>query len=126
MKISNLFLSLVIVTIVWSCQQKEANPNLNQFIVDKWWCARPGTGTIAAQFFNSNGNWEQGSKGGKFNDSGQWKYSNQGKKIVISSVLDYTKKAKSGWEYSIENVSEGNLSMNWSSFGVKMDLEICK
>ncbi len=119
-------LTLFIFIILFSCKKGENTPNPTNFIIDKWWCSKPGTNTIASQFFNKNGNWEQGSKGGKFNDSGKWSLSADKKKIVISSVLDYNKKAKSGWEYSIETASETNLLMNWTSFGVKMDLEVCK
>jgi hypothetical protein len=123
MKISQ---ALFLFIILFSCKKEESSPNPSQFIVEKWWCAKPGTSTIASQLFNKNGTWEQGSKGGKFNDSGKWALSADNKKIVISSITDYNKKAKSGWEYSIESVSETNLLMNWTGLGVKMDLEVCK
>jgi hypothetical protein len=66
------------------------------------------------------------TKGGRFNDTGKWTLSANKKKIVISSVLDYNKKSKTGWEYDVETFSETNLKMNWSAFGVIMDLEVCK
>jgi hypothetical protein len=109
-----------------SCSKSETAPDPTANITDKWWCAKAGTGTISSQYFKADGSWEQGSKGGKFNDTGKWALSSDKKKIVISSILDYNKKAKSGWEYEIMSSSTTNLMMNWSAFGVKMDLEVCK
>lgn len=103
-----------------------AIPDPTAMIIDKWWCAKAGTGTIASQYFKADGTWEQGSKGGKFNDTGKWALSADKTKIVLSSVLDYNKKSKTGWEYDITSASATNLLMNWSAFNVKMDLEVCK
>lgn len=109
-----------------SCSKEAASPDPTSQITNKWWCAKAGTGTISSQFFKADGTWEQGSKGGRFNDTGKWSLSSNKKKIVISTVLDYNKKSKTGWEYDIETFSETNLKMNWSAFGVIMDLEVCK
>jgi hypothetical protein len=119
-----LFLGFVILFPACSTTEPAADPTSQ--ITNKWWCAKAGTGTISSQYFKADGTWEQGSKGGRFNDTGKWALSANKKKIVISSVLDNNKKSKTGWEYDIETFSETNLKMNWSAFGVIMDLEVCK
>ncbi len=119
-----LFLGLVV--LFSACSKTEAAADPTSQITNKWWCSKAGTGTISSQYFKADGTWEQGSKGGRFNDTGKWALSDNKKKIVISSVLDYNKKSKTGWEYEIETFSETNLKMNWSAFGVIMDLEVCK
>jgi hypothetical protein len=119
-----LFLCFVILFPACSTTDPAADPTAQ--ITNKWWCAKAGTGTISSQYFKADGTWEQGSKGGRFNDTGKWALSNNKKKIVISSVLDNNKKSKTGWEYDIETFSDTNLKMNWSAFGVIMDLEVCK
>jgi hypothetical protein len=122
-------LVLLLLLTLYACSKEESTsttPDPTAAIVDKWWCAKAGTGTISSQYFKADGTWEQGSKGGKFNDTGKWALSSDKKKIVLSSVLDYNKKAKSGWEYDITSSTATNLLMNWSAFGVKMDLEVCK
>lgn len=126
MKAKYLIVNLILIVQLFSCKKEEKTPISSQLLENKWWCAKPGTSTIASQFFNSNGNWEQGSKGGKFNDTGKWAFSADNKKIILSSIIDYNKKAKTGWEYSIETVSETNLILNWTGLGVKMDMEQCK
>ncbi|GAB2645409.1 hypothetical protein GCM10027035_44380 [Emticicia sediminis] len=126
--IKRLFV-LVFLIGLSACSKEDsttATPDPTAMIIDKWWCAKAGTGTIASQYFKADGTWEQGSKGGKFNDTGKWALSADKKKIVLSSVLDYNKKSKSAWEYDITSASTTNLLMNWSAFGVKMDLEVCK
>jgi hypothetical protein len=117
---------IVLLTTLSACSKSETTPDPTSMIVDKWWCSKAGTSTIASQYFKSDGTWEQGSKGGKFNDTGKWALSSDKKKIVISSVLDSNKKSKSGWDYEITSSSATNLLMNWSAFSVKMDLEVCK
>lgn len=119
-----LFLGFVILFPACSTTDPAADPTAQ--ITNKWWCAKAGTGTISSQYFKADGTWEQGSKGGRSNDTGKWALSNNKKKIVISSVLDNNKKSKTGWEYDIETFSDTNLKMNWSAFGVLMDLEVCK
>jgi hypothetical protein len=119
-----LFLGFAILFPACSTTEPAADPTSQ--ITNKWWCAKAGTGTISSQFFKSDGTWEQGSKGGRFNDTGKWALSANKKKIVISNVLDYNKKSKTGWEYDVETFSETSLKMNWSAFGVIMDLEVCK
>jgi len=117
---------LVLLLLNLACTKEDTSPDPTAQITDKWWCAKAGTGTISSQFFKADGTWEQGSKGGRFNDNGKWALSANKKKIVISGVLDYNKKSKTGWEYYIDTFSETNLKMNWSAFGVLMDLEVCK
>ncbi|OYU66682.1 MAG: hypothetical protein CFE22_07660 [Cytophagaceae bacterium BCCC1] len=119
-----LFLGCVILFPACSTTEPAADPTSQ--ITNKWWCAKAGTGTISSQYFKADGTWEQGSKGGRFNDTGKWALSANKKKIVISNVLDYNKKSKTGWEYDVETFSETSLKMNWSAFGVIMDLEVCK
>ncbi len=120
----------VILLPLFSCSKSESSettiPDPTTAIIDKWWCAKAGTGTISSQYFKADGTWEQGSKGGKFNDTGKWALSSNKQKVILSSVLDYQKKSKSGWEYDISSASSTSLLMNWSAFGVKMDLEVCK
>ncbi|WP_064197640.1 MULTISPECIES: hypothetical protein [Emticicia] len=126
--IHKLFILVLFVSLN-ACSKEgstTAIPDPTAMIIDKWWCAKAGTGTIASQYFKADGTWEQGSKGGKFNDTGKWVLSADKTKIVLSSVLDYNKKSKTGWEYTITSASATNLLMNWSAFGVKMDLEVCK
>jgi len=118
--------STILILSLSGCGKEESTPDPSSQIADKWWCAKTGTGSIASQYFKSDGTWEQGSKGGKFNDTGKWAFSSNKKKIVISNVLDYNKKSKTGWEYDIESYTDASLKMNWSAFNVKMDLEICK
>ncbi|MCP9756629.1 hypothetical protein EGI26_15800 [Lacihabitans sp. CCS-44] len=125
MKIKGSLFVILILLLNFSCSKEASNPDPTSQITDKWWCAKAGTGTISSQYFKADGTWEQGSKGGRFNDSGKWALSSNKKKIVISSVLDYNKKSKTGWEYDIETFSETSLKMNWSAFGVIMDLEVC-
>jgi hypothetical protein len=128
MKIIQKLFTLVIFITLSACSKEDSTttPDPTATIVDKWWCAKTGTGTISSQYFKSDGAWEQGSKGGKFNDTGKWALSADKKKIVLSSVLDYNKKSKSGWEYDIVSTTSTSLNMNWSTFSVKMDLEVCK
>jgi hypothetical protein len=114
------------VILFSACSTTDPAADSTSFITDKWWCAKAGTGTISSQYFKADGTWEQGSKGGRFNDTGKWTMSANKKKIVISGVMDYNKKSKTGWEYDIDTFSETNLKMNWSAFGVLMDLEVCK
>lgn len=126
--IQKLFVFVLFISLN-ACSKEESistTPDPTTMIIDKWWCAKAGTGTIASQYFKADGTWEQGSKGGKFNDTGKWALSTDKTKIIISSVFDYNKKSKSGWEYEITSVSATNLLMNWSTFNIKMDLEICK
>jgi hypothetical protein len=126
--IQRLFVLALFVSLN-ACSEEDSTtttPDPTAMIIDKWWCAKAGTGTIASQYFKADGTWEQGSKGGKFNDTGKWALSSDKKKIVLSSVLDYNKKPKTGWEYAIITASASNLLMNWSAFSIKMDLEICK
>ena len=128
MKITKKLFTLIIFITLGACSKDDSTstPDPTASIVDKWWCAKAGIGTISSQYFKSDGTWEQGSKGGKFNDSGKWAISANKKKIVISSVFDYNKKSKSGWEYEIVTATSASLNMNWSTFSVKMDLEVCK
>ncbi len=126
MKIKGSFFVILILLLNFSCSKEASSPDPTSQITNKWWCAKVGTGTISSQYFKTDGTWEQGSKGGRFNDTGKWALSSNKKKIVISNVLDYNKKSKTGWEYEIETFSETNLKMNWSAFGVIMDLEVCK
>ena len=119
-----LFLSCIL--LFSACSKTEPTADPTSQIVNKWWCAKAGAGTISSQFFKADGTWEQGSKGGRFNDTGKWALSANKKKIAISNVLDYNKKSKAGWEYDMETFSETSLKMNWSAFGVVMDLEVCK
>lgn len=126
--IQRLFILVLFVSLN-ACSKEDSTtttPDPTAMIIDKWWCAKAGTGTIASQYFKTDGTWEQGSKGGKFNDTGKWALSSDKKKIVLSSVLDYNKKSKTGWEYEITSATASNLLMNWSAFNVKMDLEVCK
>ena len=126
--IQRLFVLIFLISLI-ACSKEDSTstiPDPTAMIIDKWWCAKAGTGTIASQYFKADGTWEQGSKGGKFNDTGKWALSADKKKIVLSSVIDYNKKSKTGWEYDITLASATNLLMNWSAFGVKMDLEVCK
>ena len=116
----------ILLLLNLSCAKEDASPDPTAQITNKWWCAKAGTGTISSQYFKADGTWEQGSKGGRFNDTGKWALSANKKKIVISTVLDYNKKSKTGWEYDIETFSETNLKLNWNAFGVIMDLEMCK
>lgn len=124
MKIKKSVYILVLLFLNFACTSEDTSPDPTSQITNEWWCAKAGT--ISSQYFKADGTWEQGSKGGRFNDTGKWALSANKKKIVISSVLDYNKKSKTGWEYDIETFSETNLKMNWSAFGVIMDLEVCK
>jgi hypothetical protein len=126
MRTNFILILLVCSALLNSCKNEDTSPDPTSQITNKWWCAKAGTGTISSQYFKTDGTWEQGSKGGRFNDTGMWALSANKKKIVISNVLDYNKKSKSGWEYDIETFSDANLKMNWSAFGVIMDLEVCK
>lgn len=126
MRTNFILILLVCSALLNSCTNEDTSPDPTSQITNKWWCAKAGTGTISSQYFKADGTWEQGSKGGRFNDTGKWALSANKKKIVISSVLDYNKKSKTGWEYDIETFSETSLKMNWSAFGVIMDLEVCK
>lgn len=129
MKTIHRLFVLVLCVSLNACSKEDSTtaiPNPTAMIIDKWWCAKAGTGTIASQYFKADGTWEQGSKGGKFNDTGKWALSSDKKKIVLSSIVDYNKKSKTGWEYDIILATASNLLMNWSAFGVKMDLEVCK
>ncbi|HAK75663.1 MAG TPA: hypothetical protein DCR35_10340 [Runella sp.] len=122
-----LFFGGMWVCLACSQPQSATEPDPTSVIVDKWWCAKAGASTtVSAQYFRADGTWEQGAKGGKFNDTGKWALSSDKKKIVLSQVVDYTKKSKTGWEYIISSFSETNLKMEWSSFNVTMDLEPCK
>jgi hypothetical protein len=128
MQKSLIFLTLTCVLLLLSCAKDESTNTADptNLIVGKWWCAKPGTGTISGQFFDANGTWQQGSKGGSFNDKGKWSLSSDKKQIVISSVVDSANKPKSGWTYDITSAAENSLLMTWTSFGVKMDMEPCK
>jgi hypothetical protein len=126
MRTNFILILLVCSALLNSCTNEDTSPDPTSQITNKWWCAKAGTGTISSQFFKSDGTWEQGSKGGRFNDTGKWALSANKMKIVISNVLDYNKKSKTGWEYDMETFSETSLKMNWSAFGVIMDLEVCK
>jgi outer membrane biogenesis lipoprotein LolB len=126
MRTNFILILLVCSALLNSCTNEDTSPDPTSQITNKWWCAKAGTGTISSQYFKADGTWEQGSKGGRFNDTGKWALSANKKKIVISSVLDYNKKSKTGWEYDMETFSETSLKMNWSAFGVIMDLEVCK
>jgi hypothetical protein len=126
MRTNFILILLVCSALLNSCTNEDTSPDPTSQITNKWWCAKAGTGTISSQYFKADGTWEQGSKGGRFNDTGKWALSVNKKKIVISSVLDYNKKSKTGWEYDMETFSETSLKMNWSAFGVIMDLEVCK
>jgi hypothetical protein len=126
MRTNFILILLVCSALLNSCTNENTSPDPTSQITNKWWCAKAGTGTISSQYFKADGTWEQGSKGGRFNDTGKWALSVNKKKIVISSVLDYNKKSKTGWEYDMETFSETSLKMNWSAFGVIMDLEVCK
>ncbi len=126
MRTNFILILLVCPALLNSCTNEDTSPDPTSQITNKWWCAKAGTGTISSQYFKADGTWEQGSKGGRFNDTGKWALSANKKKIVISNVLDYNKKSKTGWEYDMETFSETSLKMNWSAFGVIMDLEVCK
>ena len=126
MRTNFILILLVCSALLNSCTNEDTSPDPTSQITNTWWCAKAGTGTISSQYFKADGTWEQGSKGGRFNDTGKWALSANKKKIVISSVLDYNKKSKTGWEYDMETFSETSLKMNWSAFGVIMDLEVCK
>ncbi|MCP9745137.1 hypothetical protein [Lacihabitans sp. CS3-21] len=126
MRTNFILILLVCSALLNSCTNEDTSPDPTSQITNKWWCAKAGTGTISSQYFKADGTWEQGSKGGRFNDTGKWALSANKKKIVISNVLDNNKKSKTGWEYDIETFSETSLKMNWSAFGVIMDLEVCK
>jgi outer membrane biogenesis lipoprotein LolB len=126
MRTNFILILLVCSALLNSCTNENTSPDPTSQITNKWWCAKAGTGTISSQYFKADGTWEQGSKGGRFNDTGKWALSVNKKKIVISSVLDYNKKSKTGWEYDMETFSETSLKMNWNAFGVIMDLEVCK
>ncbi|MCF8323477.1 MAG: hypothetical protein K9I84_00855 [Leadbetterella sp.] len=126
MRTNFILILLVCSALLNSCTNEDTSPDPTSQITNKWWCAKAGTGTISSQYFKADGTWEQGSKGGRFNDTGKWALSANKKKIVISSVLDNNKKSKTGWEYEIETFSDASLKMNWTAFGVIMDLEVCK
>lgn len=126
MRTNFILILLVCSALLNSCTNEDKSPDPTSQITNKWWCAKAGTGTISSQYFKADGTWEQGSKGGRFNDTGKWALSANKKKIVISNVLDYNKKSKTGWEYDMDTFSETSLKMNWSAFGVIMDLEVCK
>ena len=126
MRTNFILILLVCSALLNSCTNEDTSPDPTSQITNKWWCAKAGTGTISSQYFKADGTWEQGSKGGRFNDTGKWALSANKKKIVISSVLDNNKKSKTGWEYEIETFSYASLKMNWTAFGVIMDLEVCK
>lgn len=124
------WMCIALIFSAFACSKEEtvanAEPDPTSAITDKWWCAKSGTGAVSSQYFKADGTWEQGAKGGKFNDTGKWALSSNKKKIVISQVLDYNKKSKTGWEYDMVSFSETNLKMTWSAFNVSMDLELCK
>ncbi len=112
-----------------SCSKEESDTPSNSVdptsvITGKWWCFKPGTNTVAGQFFNTDGTWEQGNKGGSFNDKGNWKLESNKKTITISNVKDNKGIAKTGWTYEITSATAESLLMK---FGIiNMDLIPCK
>lgn len=125
MKNKMLFTTLLLIFVASGCSKETttAIPDPTTDIVNKWWCSQ--SNNIAAQYFRSDGTWEQGSKTGRFNDTGTWALSTNKKKIIISNVLDSNKKSKTGWEYDLNSASGSRLLMTFAIANLTMDMAVC-